>query len=113
LKLLIFNYIEGGGKPFSIGIREAIKNYLIENSTIASNRMVLNKDMSDAEYGDSIFTRYLNNNQSELYKSFPLNNIVSKSSFCKYLKISGRFKKPFRLTDLCDYCEKANELKVI
>lgn len=36
---------------------------------------------------------------------------MSKETFFKYLKKSGEFKKPHRLTDLCDYCEKGKELK--
>ncbi len=36
---------------------------------------------------------------------------MSRSTFNKYLKIGNQYKVPFRLTDLCDYCEWAKKTK--
>lgn len=49
----------------------------------------------------------------ELYKTCPLKNQISLSSFTKYLRLSREFKNPKRKTDLCDYCEHSKKLKVI
>jgi hypothetical protein len=56
--------------------------------------------------------RYLTDNQAEMFKSFRYKEELSQSTFNKYTKKEGIFKKPFRFTDLCDYCEWAKgELK--
>ena len=47
-----------------------------------------------------------------MYKRFQFSSEISKSSFYKYAKSSGEFKKPFRITDICDYCEHFNYLKI-
>ena len=52
--------------------------------------------------------RYLENNLTETYKMFPFKDTISKTTFIKYLKINKVYKKPFRLTDLCDFCEWYN-----
>ena len=31
--------------------------------------------------------------------------MISRSAFLKYLNNNRQYKKPHRLTDLCDYCE--------
>lgn len=54
---------------------------------------------------------YLNDNKIEIYKTFEYADKVSKATFFNYLKRSGRFKKPHRLTDLCNYCENLRDLK--
>ena len=38
-------------------------------------------------------------------------DLISKSTFFKYLNINKQYKKPHRLTDLCDYCEWARNAK--
>ena len=102
---------KGGGQKISEPLREAIKSYLYENSSIASNRLVKNKDKDDENFDKNVPARYLEGNLIELYKNFPLANQMSKETFFKYLNKSGEFKKPHRLTDLCDYCEKGKELE--
>lgn len=85
---------------------------MIDKSTIASNRLVVNKNyVAGGNEPKSIPVRYLEENQTELYKKFPLNNRVQKTSFHKYLTKDRIFKKPHRLTDLCEYCEKLREIK--
>ena len=46
---------------------------------------------------------------TEAYQKFPSKDSLSFSTFYKY--IDDKFKKPARLTDLCDYCEFGKELK--
>lgn len=92
-------------------MREAIKSYLYENSNIVSNRLVTNKDEDDENFSKRVPARSLETNKIELYKKFPLADKMSKETFFKYLRKSGEFKKPHRLTDLCDYCEKGKELE--
>lgn len=55
-----------------------------------------------------ISARYLSDNKTALYRRFPYREHLSKSSFFKYLRAVRQYKKPTRLTDLCDYCEWAN-----
>ena len=45
----------------------------------------------------------------DAYSSFPFKDELSFSSFYKY--ISKEFKKPYRQTDLCDYCLHGKKLK--
>lgn len=61
-----------------------------------------------------IAVRYLKENHVDLYKKFSLKNKISKSTFYKYLKTENQHKYPYRLTDLCDYCEwgKKNKLHI-
>lgn len=82
-----------------------------EKSNVASNRLVKNKNPNDEHYNELIPARYLESNVFELYKDFPHADKLKISTFRKYLKMSGEFKKPFRWTDLCDYCEKGKQLK--
>ena len=62
-------------------------------------------------YGNLIPVRYLKDTANELYSNYPFKNEISLSTFRKYLKITGEFKKPHRLTDLCDWCEWAKKTK--
>lgn len=58
--------------------------------------------------------RYLEDNQIELFKAFKKREPqikISRITFVKYLKKSGNFKKPHRLTDMCEYCEKLKKIK--
>ena len=82
-----------------------------ERSQISSNRLFLNKDPTDPEYKTSQSARYLEDQFSELYKSFEFSSEISFSTFYKYAKKSGEFKKPYRWTDICDYCERGKHLK--
>lgn len=76
---------------------------------MASNRLVV----IEKKPNDSITApvRYLEDNQLELYKKFPLKDQVKKATFRHYLIKSRIFKKPHRMTDLCDYCEKLRNFK--
>jgi hypothetical protein len=58
-----------------------------------------------------IAARYLEDNQTELFKAFQSDTQITRKTFRKYLKKSSLFKKPCRLTDLCEYCEKLKKLK--
>ena len=82
-----------------------------EKSNIASNRPYVNKDPNDPEYKTIQNARYLEDQYSELYKAFEFSSEISRSTFYKYANISGEFKKAYRWTDLCDYCERGKSLK--
>lgn len=88
-----------------------MQSHLRERSNIAANRLILNKDISDPNYKGYQTARYLEDQYSELYKSFQFSSELSFSTFYKYANITGEYKKPKRLTDLCDYCEKGKDLK--
>jgi len=82
--------------------KEIINSFLNVNSNVASNRMTYKYENGVKV---EVPVRYLENNLTETYKSFPFKDQVSKSTLVKYLKKENIYKKPFRLTDLCDYCE--------
>lgn len=86
-------------------LQNNIKEYLEQKSTVASNRLVhVEKEL--------VHVRYLEERQIELYKKFPDNDRVKKTTFHNYLAKSRIFKKPHRLTDLCEYCEKLRTIIV-
>lgn len=101
----------GGAKPISPELQQSIRTYLKEKSNIASNRRVINKDPNDEDYLEDVNARYLENNKIELYNSFKFRDQVARSTFYRYVNKSKVFKNPHRLTDMCDYCEKALTLK--
>lgn len=86
--------------------KEIINSYLNVNSNVASNRSTYKIENGVKV---EIPVRYLENNLTETYKNFPFKDQVSKSTLVKYLKKDNVYKKPFRLTDLCDYCEWYNQ----
>ncbi|CAF0844074.1 unnamed protein product [Brachionus calyciflorus] len=102
---------KGGGNKIKSDLEYSINSFLKEKSNIASNRLCLNKNPSDPNFKQLQNARYLEDNIIELYKSFPFSNEISISTFYKYVNLSGEFKKPFRWTDLCDYCERGKILK--
>ncbi|CAF0988080.1 unnamed protein product [Brachionus calyciflorus] len=92
------NLNKGGRKHLSAFFRESIENHMKSISSLAAKRF-LKKCQSNAFYSSVSFL--------EGYSSFPLKNQISFSSFYKYL--GEKYKKPHRISDLCDYCE-ANKL---
>lgn len=83
-----------------------------ENSRIAANRLVINRDSDDEEnYKTAVPAKILEKSITDLYKAFPLADQISVSTFLKYARKTNIYKKPQRLTDLCDYCEKARSIK--
>ncbi|CAF0925295.1 unnamed protein product, partial [Brachionus calyciflorus] len=102
---------KGGGKSISEDLKDSLNVYLQERSSIASNRLFINRDPSHPEFRTNQSARYLEDQYSELFKSFQFSSQLSFSSFYKYASLSGQFKKPFRLTDICDYCEWSKILK--
>ncbi|CAF0729553.1 unnamed protein product [Brachionus calyciflorus] len=69
-------------------------------SSIAANRY-LNKRQCNAYYCSASYLK--------AYESFAFKSHISYSSFFKY--IDEKFKKPHRISDLCDYCEKNKDYK--
>jgi len=84
----------GGRKKTKKWLVDSINKHLKNLSSIASNRY-LKKSNSNAYYSSVSFL--------EAYNRFPLRNIISFSTF--YANISPIYKKPYRFTDLCEYCE--------
>ena len=65
------------------------------NSSIAANRYLKRHSTS---------VMYRNSTIIEAHRTFAFRKAVPFSSFYKY--IEKKFKKPHRLSDLCDYCEE-------
>lgn len=57
--------------------------------------------------------RYLNDSVTVLFRDFPFKDELSISTFRKYLHERKIFKRPYRFTDLCDYCEWAKSIRSI
>ena len=96
-----------------------------KNSSPASNRTIRDKTEKKSSKKTKRISvrlpiRYLSDNKTELYKQFYENNTnlianqnlkMCKTTFNKYLNETQIYKKPHRLTDLCDYCEFGLKLK--
>lgn len=89
----------------SNSLQDQIKSHLLSNSHEASNRVV---KRGEDQY---LPVRYLSENKIETWKSFPFKYFMSRSTFYNYLLKDKQYKKPFRLTDLCDYCLWAKYVK--
>ena len=92
---------KGGCPTIPISIREDIDSHMESLSNVAANRY-LKRSETNAWYRTISL--------SEAYDSFQRNDEISFTSFLKY--IPGKFKKPHRLSDLCEYCEYNRELKI-
>ena len=98
--------MKGGGEALSGEMQSLITSYAENRSTVAANRLVIERVEQPGQLVKQLQpVRYLDENFSELYNQFPFRDELSKSSFVKYLTISGKFRKPHRLSDLCEYCE--------
>lgn len=105
-------FYQGGNEALELELQNSIIEYLKEKSTIASNRLVVNKAFRRRDKNPQRWqsARYLEDNQTELFKAFQSDKEITRKTFRKYLKKSSLFKKPCRLTDLCEYCEKLKKL---
>lgn len=74
-------------------------------SNIASNRVIKSKEIK----GEHVNVRYCSMSISEAYHCFPNKFEISFSTFYSY--VGNEFKKPHRLTDLCEYCELGKKIK--
>lgn len=90
-----FIYYLGGRKRINNKIILEIDRHMKSLSNIASNRY-LKKAKSNAFYPTVSLLQAFN--------SFKFKNEICFTTFYNY--VEDYFKKPFRLTDLCDYCEK-------
>ena len=98
----------GGAPRISQEIALAISEHGRTISTIASNRTVTVKNY-DEQTKELKAVRYMDCSMNEAFRTFPLKEEISFSTFGLYLgKI---YKKPHRLTDLCRYCEHGIEIK--
>ncbi|CAF1001690.1 unnamed protein product [Brachionus calyciflorus] len=78
---------------------DEIESHLVNLSSIATNRF-LKKEQTNAYY--------MSTSIEKAFQSFKYKEDISYSSFFKYT--DDRFKKPHRISDLCDYCEKKKDL---
>ena len=89
-------------------MQQLIHSYAKQRSNVAANRLVHDKSSRDRRTMQPV--RYLDENFNELYQQFPFKDELSKSTFLRYIRSSGQYKKPHRLSDLCEYCEHVNIL---
>ncbi len=84
-----------GGKPkLDVLLVDKLNAHLTQNSSIAANRYLKLQSRN---------ARYRNLTNIEAYKTFAEKKMMSFS--CFYSHIEKKFKKPHRISDLCDYCE--------
>jgi len=87
-----------GGRPkLKENIAENINNFMKKRSSPAGNRYLKKLKMN---------AMYRNSTYKAAYNDYPLKGKIpfSFSTFKK--KICKRFKKPHRMSDLCDLCEQ-------
>ena len=92
---MVFNLIltlKGGRKPISGDLKTLINSHMETLSTIASNRFLIKLNKNALYCSVSLLEAYSKFNQN-----------ISFSTFYKY--VGNEFKKPYRFTDLCEYCE--------
>jgi hypothetical protein len=92
----------GPKRKINEDLKSLIKNHLEKISSPSSNRSIKVKNKG------LVNVRYLNCSFKESYRSFEYKNIISLSSFLSF--IPPEFKKPHRLTDLCNYCEYKRDI---
>ncbi len=97
---LVLNKRKLGGRPkLDAFLISKINSHISANSSIAANRYLKRQSTS---------VMYRNSTIIESHRTFAFRKVVPFSSFYKY--IEKKFKKPHRLSDLCDYCEE-NKVK--
>jgi len=84
-----------GGRPKIVKkVVDEINDHMKGLSSVAANRYLI-KLKTNASYREGTY--------KDAYNKFFLKNNISFSTFKN--KLCKRFKKPHRLSDLCDYCE--------
>jgi hypothetical protein len=76
-------------------LQHDINGFLIENSTIAPNRLVKIKSLDQNEEKISLPARYLADNISEMYRSYVKKDQLSFSCFYKHVKKISNLKSQF------------------
>ena len=94
--ILFDHFSTGGGRSIPVHLQKGIQSYLKENSNIASNRMIKVKSHSKLNSERYIPVRYLQDSKIQLFNRSPFKNIISYSTFFKYLSIDNQFKNPHR-----------------
>lgn len=87
IKNFIYFY-QGGNEALKLELQNSIIKYLEEKSTIASNRLVVNKAFPRRDKNPQRWqsARYLEDNQTELFKAFQSDIQITRKTFRKYLK---------------------------
>lgn len=94
---------KGGRRPVSQDILNHINDSLEAYSVAASNRTIKSPITKEV-----IPVRYRSDTLVYIYNNSHVSNEISYSTFSKH--VAHQFKKPHRLTDLCDYCEYGKSL---
>jgi hypothetical protein len=96
-----------GRKEIQVDLKIAIQEHLEKYSNVSSNRSIKFPIGNDEK--TDIAVQHRNETLEIIYDNFPFKNEIKFSTFCKY--IDKKFKKPHRLSDLCEYCEHGRNLK--
>ncbi|CAF0809146.1 unnamed protein product [Brachionus calyciflorus] len=99
-KISKYMWRNSGRKVLVSKIREMIELHMKSLSSIAANRF-LKKCGSNAYYTSVSL--------SEAFSLFSMKHLMSFSTFYKY--VPTKFKKPHRISDLCEYCELNKKYK--
>jgi hypothetical protein len=92
----------------SVDYIESIKQHMNKFSNAASNRTIKSKWKNSFGKRENIPVRHRILTLKESYNRYPYKNEISFSSYYYYME--NTFKKPQRLSDLCEYCELARKL---
>lgn len=98
-----------GRRSLSEDLVGSIQNHLEGLSSVSSHQTVVTRTRDYNGDKELIPIRNMTCPVSEAYITFPYQKSLSLSSFHKY--VEKQFKKPKRLTDLCQYCEHYKALK--
>ena len=92
-----------GGRPkVELKVVTNIDNHMKSLSEIAANRYLIKLKKN---------ARYRNTTYKAAFNSYPMKKKITFSTF--YKKICKRFKKPHRLSDLCDICQNGKVIHVL
>ena len=90
----------GGNKPIkNTPLQRSINKHMEERCTIAANRFLIKEEANAFNRHESL---------RSCYNSFADNNKLSLSAFIN--NMANKFKKPHRMSDLCETCEQGKFL---
>lgn len=113
----------GGRNPLSNLVVKEINNQMEDISTLSADKMVFLREHEDRDPSQKIprirkykskilkTVKYRQTTYCEAYRFYKEKNaakLISYSSFYKY--VQNKFKKPYRFTDLCKYCQYGKDI---
>ena len=102
INYLYLNKFTGGRHSINNELIASINQHMEKISSEASYRTIKLCSKISNTYIDTL-VRYCNVSKRKAYESFEYKNELCEASFNKY--VEKIYKKPHRLTDLCDYCK--------